>query len=101
MGLDPRSRPALAQSIVVLTAPVWADLQIAGDQEQDISPPLGQGTPNLRVLQPHALSDGAGGQLIRTHLRRQARRSGATWQAGGRGLAHRRDDGGLAPVGGA
>jgi hypothetical protein len=49
MGLDPRTCAALAQSIVHLDRIGLADLQVAGDQEQDVGPPLRQGAPNLWV----------------------------------------------------
>ena len=57
---DTRARATLAKTIVVLDCRYLADLQVAGDQEQDVCPSSGQSTPDLGVLQAHSLGDGAG-----------------------------------------
>jgi hypothetical protein len=53
------------------------DLQIAGDDEQDIRTSAGQRSPYLRVLKSHSPRDRAGGQFVGCHFRRHRQHRGS------------------------
>src|SRR3954469_18555866 len=58
--LDTAARGAFAQAVVVGDGLCLANLQLAGNQEQDVGAASGQCPPDLGVLKSQALGDGPG-----------------------------------------